>query len=324
MSSRGLLVVGAVIALPIFLVALPIALDNHKRTVRYRDRVRQLREQYPLENLDARLPARPRQKSPLTPTVAEQLRLFEQSIDAVIAERQGASIGGYSREDWLQKLHEGTVEEFVRKEGFGVMRLFGGMSESVLALGYEKEDGTWVGRNGTSVPQPNSQFSQSGMDSKAWVRSNEIAADRFLSLHFSNVLHFTHPTGFGAFRDRRQVVGFQPHQFNEVRNERPSNIKRIELVGMLLEEEPRVYVTATLPRMQDIGKVPTRSLDAFEIVALEKLRSGHDLFLRERDGEIRMVGAIRSAQQCLKCHGGERGDLLGAFSYGLHHEQRND
>jgi hypothetical protein len=28
-----------------------------------------------------------------------------------------------------------------------------------------------------------------------------------------------------------------------------------------------------------------------------------------------MLGAIRSTRQCLSCHGGNRGDLLGAFSY---------
>ena len=30
-----------------------------------------------------------------------------------------------------------------------------------------------------------------------------------------------------------------------------------------------------------------------------------------------MLGAIRSAKQCVQCHGGQRGDLLGAFSYTL-------
>jgi hypothetical protein len=30
-----------------------------------------------------------------------------------------------------------------------------------------------------------------------------------------------------------------------------------------------------------------------------------------------MLGAARSVSQCIKCHDGERGDLLGAFSYYL-------
>jgi hypothetical protein len=30
-----------------------------------------------------------------------------------------------------------------------------------------------------------------------------------------------------------------------------------------------------------------------------------------------MVGALRAARQCLECHEGRRGDLLGTFSYVL-------
>ena len=33
--------------------------------------------------------------------------------------------------------------------------------------------------------------------------------------------------------------------------------------------------------------------------------------------QVRMVGAIRMAEACLKCHDGKRGDLLGSFSYEL-------
>lgn len=32
---------------------------------------------------------------------------------------------------------------------------------------------------------------------------------------------------------------------------------------------------------------------------------------------VSALGAIRSIEQCTKCHGGKRGDLLGAFSYSL-------
>ena len=41
------------------------------------------------------------------------------------------------------------------------------------------------------------------------------------------------------------------------------------------------------------------------------------MFVRETSEGVRMLGAIRSVEQCMKCHGGERGDLLGAFSYSL-------
>ncbi len=37
-----------------------------------------------------------------------------------------------------------------------------------------------------------------------------------------------------------------------------------------------------------------------------------------------MLGAVRSAKQCVKCHGGSRGDLLGAFSYTLRAEKSGE
>ncbi len=46
-------------------------------------------------------------------------------------------------------------------------------------------------------------------------------------------------------------------------------------------------------------------------------RSGEDLFLRSTEAGVRMVGSLRAANQCVKCHDGQRGDLLGAFSYRL-------
>ena len=38
---------------------------------------------------------------------------------------------------------------------------------------------------------------------------------------------------------------------------------------------------------------------------------------RQTPDGLRILGAIRAAKQCVDCHGGERGALLGAFSYTL-------
>jgi hypothetical protein len=69
--------------------------------------------------------------------------------------------------------------------------------------------------------------------------------------------------------------------------------------------------------MEELRDAPTRSLDPFEAEGLEALRGGKDLFVRGTDKQARMLGAIRATRQCLQCHGGDRGDLLGAFSYTL-------
>ena len=73
--------------------------------------------------------------------------------------------------------------------------------------------------------------------------------------------------------------------------------------------------------MDKVHDVPTRPLDTFESCGLESLRQGEDLFIGGTASELRMLGAVRSIKQCLDCHGGERGDLLGAFSYSLRREK---
>jgi hypothetical protein len=88
-------------------------------------------------------------------------------------------------------------------------------------------------------------------------------------------------------------------------------------VGLLFHNEPVVYVSENLPRMDELRGAPTRPLDGFEATALEKLRSGEDLLVAEAPNGVRMLGAIRSLKQCGTCHGSTRGTLLGAFSYTL-------
>jgi hypothetical protein len=84
-----------------------------------------------------------------------------------------------------------------------------------------------------------------------------------------------------------------------------------------MHEEPVIYMSNELPNMKDVRKIPTRPLNNFEAAGLERLQKGDDLFIREAKEKIRMLGAVRSIEVCTKCHGGERGDLLGAFSYHL-------
>jgi hypothetical protein len=66
----------------------------------------------------------------------------------------------------------------------------------------------------------------------------------------------------------------------------------------------------------DHAKLPTRPLDVFETAGVAELSQGKDLFIRNRDDVIRMLGALRAGDQCVKCHtDSKKGDLLGALSY---------
>jgi hypothetical protein len=52
------------------------------------------------------------------------------------------------------------------------------------------------------------------------------------------------------------------------------------------------------------------------------LSHGEQLVVDEQPGEVRMLGAVRAAKQCLDCHEVPRGELLGAFSYRLYPTDR--
>jgi hypothetical protein len=144
---------------------------------------------------------------------------------------------------------------------------------------------------------------------------------KMLQLHDAGVLDFVNPLGFGYIKDRTHVAGFQKHGMTKVPAESTTwSVARLELVGVLVHEKPVVYMTANLPQMEEVQTAPRRSLDSFELEGLEALRGGEDLFYRGSEDKARMMGSIRAVKQCLECHGGSRGDLLGAFSYGLRRE----
>jgi hypothetical protein len=69
--------------------------------------------------------------------------------------------------------------------------------------------------------------------------------------------------------------------------------------------------------MDELRAAPTRAPDAFETAGLGAIRKGEEGFAAQRPDVLRYLGAIRSAKQCVECHGGQRGDLLGAFAYTL-------
>ena len=93
------------------------------------------------------------------------------------------------------------------------------------------------------------------------------------------------------------------------------------MVSLLKHDEPVTYVSNHLPRMDELRDAPTRPLSSFETNALACLRKGQDLQVESTADRIQVLGSIRAIRQCLACHEGQRGDLLGAFSYNLIRER---
>jgi hypothetical protein len=97
------------------------------------------------------------------------------------------------------------------------------------------------------------------------------------------------------------------------------SLRSVDLIALVDHDQPVVYITAKLGNAAKHGadSDSSRGLDIFEMVALEKLRKGDEMFVRTKENTLRMVGALRATKSCLECHNAKEGDLFGAFSYTL-------
>jgi len=112
-----------------------------------------------------------------------------------------------------------------------------------------------------------------------------------------------------------------PPSFADVRTSRNWYLRNLQLVSLLKHNEPRAYITENLPNMEELSSdtVPTRTLDEFEQAALARLQQDEDIVIDDTSApnSIRMFGSLRADIHCLSCHSGDRGRLLGAFTYTL-------
>ncbi len=243
---------------------------------------------------------------------------------------------GAARADALKALHSQEVEAFVQRNGFGYNRApivdpkprhWELQPADPITVKKQEDGDVDQGSTGVVLP-PGDTEANRGM---RWP-----AVPSLLAFHDGSMFNFVDPIGFGHIKDRGHVSGFQPHHFRslpELAVDPKAKIKdrwlinRLELVSLLKYDKPAVYVSDDLPRMQDIEKRKTRTLSSFEESALEGLAKGQDLVAEARTNRIVMMGSIRAANECLKCHDGKRGDLLGSFSYELRRDpplQGND
>lgn len=264
-------------------------------------RVVALQARFPFESMADRVPEprRGEPAAPLTPAAETLIARFDGG--------PGDPIGYRFREYELNYLHHYTVQAFVDSPGFGVMRMRRPPREESLKPQADR-------------PEPPPQPASPG---PAWDGSGfmgSVSPDQrtdFDRMHAGGLFDFVNPEGWGYVRSRREVAGFLPHAFSRVPEVPAWRVERVELVGLLKHAAPVVYQSERLPAMADLADAPTRPLDAFEAVGLEAIRRGDDGFAGRRGDEVRFVGAVRSASACVGCHGGDRGDLLGAFSYRL-------
>jgi hypothetical protein len=262
-----------------------------------------LREVHPFISLEDRLP-------PPKPRSAPVLSELAQAHVELVSDTYDESF----RSTVLRELHEDATRFFVNSPSFGVKRMRP-PSHYLHENDYNK--------NERCQPMPFDPMKGTIRE----VLNLPLPADQldFDGLIYRPLLAFAPPGSEGYVRSRREVAGFIPHGRQDyLKSATPPptlHVLRLDLVSLLLHDPAVVYDTDSLPNMDQVKELKTRPLDAFEQAALADLRQGNELFARELTSHIRILGALRNAKTCMKCHDGAEGELLGALSYTL--ERRN-
>jgi hypothetical protein len=253
----------------------------------------------------------------LTQRTAGQLSQMEDLMEGL----EGSS---WLRIQSLKRLHEDSVTTFINSPGFGIARRFEPRKEYIDLPDIEPISLPGVATNAPRNDAGMTRIVPSPVDSFARTPAEENLRE----LHRDSVVDFVNKKGFGLIDDKGHVTGFQAHHFHAVPQlkEGPGQTQRwriqsLELVSLLKQDEPGVYLSKNLPRMDELREAPTRPLHPFETSALPALKGGEDLQVDTTADRIRLLGSIRAIKQCLTCHEGQRGDLLGAFSYCLVRER---
>lgn len=257
----------------------------------------------------------------------------------------------------LRSLHSERVEKFITQEGFGVTRispvgpqdLF--LRDQHYALTRSSVDSSVFHEEEIELDETiKMRESRAKMDEGKLIpdyqfmnslSENGLPKQQLLSV-FNSRLSDSFATRTGYLKGIDQVAGFEAHRVRpgnfwsgnlRMSLQRPQlpgqqsveetgqktswKVNRIELVSLLMHDEPCVYDTDELPNMEELSSdiALTRALSAFESEGIKALKSGEELLVRATRNRIVMVGAIRATENCLACHDGKSKDLLGAFSY---------
>jgi hypothetical protein len=283
-----------------------------------------MRRQYPLRSVAARLEYEHKARSKKSPARESRPAAYSSDVLAEVEKMEQREIVVNSFHLFaLEKLHTATYREFVRAPGFGFGRM------SAFRIEPQLDQIGLPPRKVVELPLP--------VEGTVRPVGPELLSD----VHRLAARDFLARERIGYVRSREEVAGFESHGFGALNGilqlvdgfahslgggpqidkgeGQPSHwqVARLELVSLLRHAGPRVYVSQKLPQMDQLAEVPHRALDDFERGALPQLRFEKDIVTEIASERIKMLGSIRAGNDCLQCHGGERGQLLGAFSYEL-------
>lgn len=275
-----------------------------------------LKREYAVVQLHERLPKKnsTSENVELSERARAQLNDLEEKF--ADATRDGYQIRRVQQE--VQSLHENALLAFTMSPSFGVARM--STTFSILQRNSYKPDtrtmqqGTLLSWTGLSISEVDALPESSFQSFERWLTASIMKFVPFWSL--------------GVALESNRIAGFHSHgmeDYSKVPEKSHSlvldyakyQVNRLDLISLLLHEKPVAYVSDTLPNMANLSKLRTRPLNPFEAVGLLRLEAGESIYVKEYQEHTLVLGALRNAKQCQACHEGERGKLLGAFSYDL-------
>ncbi len=268
-----------------------------------------LQNDYPVRSVAARLAYEADQTTQLaanqewSPRVERHLQMLEERV----------AKENHLRAHFLQILHERTLADFIAAPGFGYSRTSYMMNFQIRRS-----------EPNESIPQPVPEYvPDPGLPSPTPTAVAAPQESHQENLYWESLDNFLNGARLGYAKNVNHTIGFEAHRFtnqfdvSQGVGDPPWRLTRLELVSLLKHERPAVYVSESLPNMDELRSVPTRPPSGFEAAALERLRRDENLVTEDLGNRIDMLGAIRASETCLNCHSVKRGDLLGAFSYEL-------
>lgn len=293
-----------------------------------------LREQYAFESIRERMSFQGN-------TTVERAEQEQGDIAAsILSQRANA----------LAQLHSDEVDEFINQpgQGFGRMRIISPYDLRPYSQWANRIDAHPVDSKLLGEPEvklvpfapPEENYTASFVDEYSMSDSGMPTTNLVRLFHEESARGFANRESLGLIKNLDEVAGFESHRtrlpehwdgsiriqnkaFFDSYAQKPNRldvewkINRLQLVGMLLHDEPRVYESENLPNMEELSGVDAkfRNLNDFEAASLKKLMEGEDIVTHATPNRLVMLGALRADNSCRVCHIVEEKELMGAFSY---------
>lgn len=238
------------------------------------------------------------------------------------------------RDRVLEKFHGQAVNRFTSMPGFGLERMTPLYKETPYEIPVFSTDEVEV-ESAPATPKMLREVHAKSVGEFVSPSEPKPKKDNALSVFGGR------GAGFGVALDRIVSPGLQvrlldlvgltdPDDYKAYSGGKAFEVMRMMRNGKLEKGEARFFPygepkvgadgVPILPvdavKNQEAPKIEIRALDTFEIAGVHELKDGKETFVRHKGNVIRMLGALRAGEQCIKCHTGtKQGDLLGAFSY---------